>query len=84
MRAGAGFRMELDGASTLAGERKALDRAVVERDMGDLGPSPQTAKPWFCDVTSTWPVARSSTGWFAPRWPNGSFAVEKPAARPSS
>src|SRR4051812_25586182 len=30
-----------------------------------LGPT--TAKPWFCDVMSMRPVARSLTGWFAPR-----------------
>ena len=34
-----------------------------------------TANPWFWLVTSTRPVARSSTGWFAPRWPNGSLNV---------
>ena len=38
-----------------------------------------TAKPWFCVVTSTRPDARSSTGWFAPRWPNGSLYVFIPA-----
>ncbi len=43
-----------------------------------------TQKPWFCAVTSTRPLSRSSTGWFAPRWPNGSFDVVKPVARPSS
>ena len=43
-----------------------------------------TAKPWFCVVTSTRPEARSSTGWFAPRWPNGSLYVFIPAASASS
>src|SRR6266550_2201359 len=28
--------------------------------------SPRTAKPWFCEVISTCPVARSRTGWFPP------------------
>src|SRR5205085_2897667 len=43
-----------------------------------------TAKPWFCEVTSTRPLARSSTGWLAPRWPNGSLKVSRPSACPSS
>ncbi len=43
-----------------------------------------TAKPWFWLVTRTRPVARSSTGWFAPRWPNGSLKVERPVASASS
>ena len=43
-----------------------------------------TAKPWFCTVTSTRPVRASRTGWFAPRWPNGSLNVSSPSARPSS
>src|SRR5437773_10031815 len=45
----------------------------------DSGP---TAKPWFCAVISTLPVARSFTGWLAPWWPNGSLYVRPPAARP--
>ena len=43
-----------------------------------------TAKPWFCDVTSTRPVSCSSTGWFAPRWPKRSLNVSRPSARASS
>ena len=43
-----------------------------------------TAKPWFCAVTRTRPVAFSSTGWFAPRWPNGSLKVSWPLASASS
>ena len=43
-----------------------------------------TAKPWFWLVTSTRPLRRSSTGWLAPRWPNGSLNVSWPVARPSS
>ena len=48
-------------------------------------PSPgSTAKPWFCAVTSTRfePVTR--TGWFAPRWPNGSLNVRRPSASATS
>ena len=30
------------------------------------------------------PVRRSLTGWLAPRWPNGSLNVSRPAARESS
>ena len=43
-----------------------------------------TAKPWFWTVTSTRPVSTSRTGWFAPRWPNGSLNVLWPSASPSS
>ena len=32
-----------------------------------------TAKPWFWLVISTLPVARSFTGWLAPRWPRSSL-----------
>ena len=46
--------------------------------------SARTAKPWFWTVTSTRPVARSRTGWFAPRWPNGSLNVSWPSASPRS
>ena len=43
-----------------------------------------TAKPWFWAVISTRLVSRSSTGWFAPRWPNFSLKVLAPNAWPSS
>ena len=57
-----------------------LDDAVVEADVADLDPpevgvrsdpssGASTANPWLCAVTSTRPVARSSTGWLMPRWP---------------
>src|ERR687891_1699783 len=36
VRPGAGLRVELDGAGALGREVEALDRAVVERDMGCL------------------------------------------------
>ena len=32
-----------------------------------------TAKPWFCDVISTFPVRRFKTGWLAPRCPKRSY-----------
>ena len=50
----------------------------------EMSPSAITAKPWFCTVTSTRPVSTSRTGWFAPRWPNGSLNVLWPSASPSS
>ena len=70
----------------MLGEVEALDGAVVERDMRRLARprAATTAKPWFWLVTSTRPVRRSSTGWLAPRWPNGSFVVSWPVASPSS
>src|SRR3954467_9041327 len=37
VRAGTGFGMELERAGAQVGELEALDRAVVERDVGDLG-----------------------------------------------
>ena len=49
-----------------------------------MSPFAITAKPWFCTVTSTRPVSTSRTGWFAPRWPNGSLKVLWPSASPSS
>ena len=71
-----------------------LDDAVVEPDVADLDPAEvggtaassgaSTAKPWLCAVTSTRPVARSSTGWLMPRWPYPSLYVPSPSARPSS
>src|SRR5437899_2645834 len=47
----------------------------------EIGP---VCKPWFWLVTSTRPDARSRTGWFAPRCPNGSLKVSCPAASASS
>src|SRR3990172_1134284 len=38
VRPGAGLGMELNGAGALPGQRDPLDGAVVERDVGDLGP----------------------------------------------
>ena len=66
MRAGRGLGVELERLEAVAAQ--ALDGAVVERDVADLGASPgATAKPWFCAVTRTRfePVTR--TGWLAPR-----------------
>ncbi len=47
-------------------------------------PGGRTAKPWFWEVMSIFPVSRSLTGWLAPRWPNGSLNVSRPTARQSS
>ena len=43
-----------------------------------------TAKPWFWAVTSTRLVPVTRTGWFAPRWPNGSLNVSRPRASATS
>ena len=40
---------------------------------GRRSESMSTTKPWFCDVISTLPVARSCTGWLPPWCPNLSF-----------
>ena len=44
--------------------------------------SPSSAKPWFCAVTATRPVAWSITGTLMPRCPNTILYVERPSARP--
>jgi len=60
-------------------QAQALDRAVIQRDVGDvdLGRFVRARRAHgeavFWLVTSTRPVAWSSTGWLAPRWPNGSL-----------
>ena len=42
--------------------------------------SASAAKPWFCEVISTLPVASFRTGWLQPRWPNFSLYVRPPRA----
>ena len=81
VRARARFGMELQRARAQLREVEPLDRAVVERDVRRLLASvARTAKPWFCARDEHAAVARSSTGWFAPRWPNGSLNVSCPVA----
>ena len=103
VRAGAGLGVVLDRRRRHVAQDQALDRAVVEVEVGELGGAeiglpahrlvtldPRlaaralTAKPWFCEVMSIRPVARSLTGWLAPRWPKGSLKVSRPTARQSS
>ena len=64
------------------GPRRCRRRAT--RASRPVAPQGSTAKPWFWLVTSTRRVARSITGWFAPRWPNGSLKVARPVASASS
>ena len=52
------------------------DTCVTRAFAGSVAAS--TAKPWFWLVMSTCPVSRSSTGWFAPWWPNFIFSVRAP------
>ena len=83
VRPGRGLGVELHRPDRPVGQPQALDRAVVERRVRDLDRPPRpsgtaTAKPWFCDVTSTRPVPASSTGWLAPRWPKRSLNVSRP------
>ena len=68
-----------------SGKSKPLDRAVVERDVRRLGALRRLdgeAVVLARDEDAARP--RSSTGWFAPRWPKGSLYVRCPAARPRS
>jgi hypothetical protein len=80
--------MELGRPGSEASVAEALERPVVQVPVGGSisagSVSASTAKPWFCDVIATWPVAGPATGWFAPRWPNFSLKVFAPSARPSS
>ena len=70
-----GLRVVLHGKGRPVGAGDALVRAVEQRGVRHLARRPagvlsSTAKPWFWLVISTRPVARSFTGWFAPRWPH--------------
>src|SRR5581483_1177133 len=56
-----------------------LIRFTVTSPGKDCG---STANPWFCEVISTRPVARSLTGWLAPRCPNFNLNVRPPNACP--
>src|SRR6187401_642058 len=63
VRSRAGLGMELDRMRAQTGKVEPFDRSVVERDVRGLTIlAGATAKPWFWLVTSTRPVARSSTG----------------------
>ena len=73
----------------LSCESSAAPKSVSQRTGSSVSivraPSgPSTANPWFWLVMSIRPVSRSLTGWFAPRWPNGSLNVSRPTARQSS
>src|SRR5882672_4769236 len=54
-------------------------RSTVTLEGNDLG---STAKPWFWEVISILPEARSLTGWLPPRWPNFNLKVFPPRAWP--
>lgn len=80
VRPGGGLGVVLHRKSPSINEFDAFDHAVVgagvahhgraERGVEGLTRLPSSAKPWFCAVTATRPVAWSITGMLIPRWPN--------------
>ena len=83
MRAGGGLGVELQGLEAVA-RRPSTVPSLSETWLTSAGSPGATAKPWFCAVTSTRFVPVTRTGWFAPRWPNGSLNVSRPSASPTS
>ena len=78
VRAGRGLGVILHAEDRMAAVAEAFERLVVQIHVGDfdvvgLSESGSTAKPWLCDVISTFRVSSLRTGWLAPRWPNFSL-----------
>ena len=89
LRPGARFGVVLDREHRLAAHAQALVACcrTARRWVGSTPPgrlSGSTTKPWFWLVISTLPVARSLTGWLAPRWPRAILAVRPPSASASN
>ena len=64
--------------------REPLDGAVVERDVADLGGVRRLdGEAVVLRGHEHAADARTRTGWFAPRWPNGSLNVRRPSASAS-